>query len=214
MEPKAVIFDYGGVLCFFPPEHQVDELVALTGVPKDVFLAAYWGLRLAYDRGDLSYEEYWDELARRAGREFTKEQVREFVRMDVAFWLHVDPRMIQWARALKESGRKIAILSNMPREIGEHMKANLDWLREFDHVTLSYEVRSVKPEPAIYQSVIEGLGIRPEESVFLDDRTENVRGAEAVGLRAVLFESAETFSQSAREAHHFLGLGSAPVVLE
>ncbi len=214
METKAVILDYGGVICFHPREEQVDELASRTGVPKGQFLEVYWGLRLPYDRGDMTWQEYWDEFARRAGRQFTPEQVSEFVGLDVAFWLNVDARMIQWARTLKESGRKIAVLSNMPRELGEDMKTRFDWLREFDHVTLSYEVRSVKPEPEIYQDVIGGLGLPAKETLFLDDRIENVRGAEAVGMRAVLFESPETFSRSAREAHHLLGLGSAPIVLE
>jgi len=214
MEAKAVIFDYGGVICFFPREEQVDELAARTGVPKRLFLETYWSTRLPYDRDDLTWREYWEQFARLTGRKFTDEQIREFVRLDIEFWLRVDPRMIQWARTLKESGRKIAVLSNMPREIGEHMRANFDWLREFDHVTFSYEVRLIKPEPAIYRDALDGVGVRPEEAVFLDDRIENVRGAEAVGIRAVLFESAETFSRSARETHHFLGLGSAPVVLE
>jgi putative hydrolase of the HAD superfamily len=214
MDLKAVIFDYGGVLCFHPPETQVEELIARTGIPKDQFLQIYWGQRLSYDRGDLTFREYWNEFALRTGREFSDEQVCEFVARDIAFWVHIDPRMIQWARVVKQSGRKIAVLSNMPREIGEHLKTRLDWLPEFDHITFSYEVRSAKPEPAIYHNAIDGLGVRPEEAVFLDDRIENVRGGEAVGLRSVLFESAETFSRSAREAHHFLGLGSAPVVLE
>jgi putative hydrolase of the HAD superfamily len=214
MEAKAVIFDYGGVICFFPSEEQVDELAARTGLAKDLFLKTYWSTRLDYDRGDLTWQKYWDQFARLTGRKFTEDQVHEFVRLDIGFWVRVDPRMIQWARALKESGRKIAVLSNMPREIGEYMRANFDWLREFDHITFSYEVRSVKPEPAIYHDAIDGVGVRAEETVFLDDRIENIRGAEAVGLRAVLFGSAETFSRSAREAHHFLGLGSAPVVLE
>jgi putative hydrolase of the HAD superfamily len=214
MEAKAVILDYGGVICFHPPEHEVDELVTRTGVPKDVFLESYWGLRSPYDRGDLSYREYWGEFARRTGRSYTAEQVEEFVRLDVHFWLHVDARMIAWVRTLKGSGRKVAILSNMPRELGEYMKSHLDWLGEFDHVTLSYELRAVKPEAAIYRDAIDGLGVRPEEAVFLDDRAENIEGAEALGIRASLFESAETFSRSARTAHHFLGLGSAPVILE
>ncbi len=192
----------------------MDELATLTGVPKGVFLETYWSTRLPYDRDDLTWREYWEQFGHLTGRKFSEEQMREFVRLDVNFWLRVDPRMIQWARTLKESGRKIAVLSNMPREIGEHMRAHFDWLREFDHVTFSYELRLVKPEAAIYRDALDGIGVRAEDALFLDDRIENVRGAEAVGMRAVRFESAETFSRSAREAHHFLGLGSAPVVLE
>ncbi len=213
METKAVILDYGGVICFHPPDQEVDELVARTGVPKDVFLETYWGLRMPYDRGDLSYREYWGEFARRTGRTYSAEQVAEFVRLDVNFWLHVDARMIEWVRTLKRSGRKVAMLSNMPRELGEYMKPHLDWLGEFDHVTLSYELHSVKPDAAIYHHAIDGLRVRPEEAVFLDDRAENIQGADAVGLRATLFESADLYSRSARNAG-FLGLGSVPVILE
>jgi putative hydrolase of the HAD superfamily len=214
MEAKAVILDYGGVICFHPPPEEVDELVARTGVPKDVFLESYWGLRADYDRGDLSYQEYWGEFARRTGRSYSAAQVEEFVQLDVHFWLHVDTRMLAWVRTLKASGRKVAMLSNMPRELGEYMKSHLDWLGEFDHLTLSYELRSVKPEAAIYRDAVDGLGVHPEEAVFIDDRAENIEAAEALGIRALLFESAEAFSRSARNAGQFLGLGSAPVVFE
>lgn len=214
MDIKAVIFDYGGVICFHPPETEFEALASLAGAPKEAFLETYWGLRLKYDRGDVTFLEYWNNVARRVGRSYSNSEIDELVRGDIALWLHVDGRMIRWARELKESGCKIGLLSNMPRELGEYMLANVPWMHEFDHVTLSYAIRSVKPEPAIYHECLEGLGVRPEETAFLDDRIENIKGAKELGIRAMLFESAESFSRSAREAHHFMDLGTVPVVLE
>jgi methionine salvage enolase-phosphatase E1 len=49
----------------------------------------------------------------------------------------------------------------------------------------------IKPDAAIYEDMIEGLEIAPEEGLFFDDRPENVEGARAVGLRAELFDSWE-----------------------
>ena len=210
-----MIFDYGGVLCFFPTERQVNEFAALAGLDKMSFLHHYWGNRIPYDRGDLTHDEFWDDFARRAGTTYSGDQVRSLIRADIDFWLNLDHRMIDWARSLKHgNGRKIGVLSNMPRELGEHMREHCHWLRDFDHVTLSYEVRSAKPERAIYEDCLKGLGVEPAEAVFIDDRVENIHAAEAIGIRGFLFESAETFSRSMRESDDFLRFGSAPVVFE
>jgi len=214
MNLKGVIFDYGGVLCFYPPDNEVQDFADATGLAKDTFLENYWKLRHPYERGDLTKQDYWADFTRRVGREYTPEQIDDFVQRDVNFWLHTDDRMLTWARELKKSGMRIAMLSNMPRELGEHMKVVFPWLVEFDHVTLSYEVRSAKPEAAIYWDAVNGLGLRPHEAVFLDDRSENIAGAEGIGLNAALFESAEAFSRSLRESGGLFGLRAGPVTVE
>ena len=54
-------------------------------------------------------------------------------------------------------------------------------------MTLSYEVHSVKPEPAIYEHCLDGIGTPPEQTLFLDDKMVNVTGAEMLGIRAIQF---------------------------
>jgi putative hydrolase of the HAD superfamily len=77
--------------------------------------------------------------------------------------------------------------------LGEELRATPGFLDPFDHVTFSYEIGSVKPEPAIYQDAVAGLGLKPGEILFLDDRTENVEGARAAGLLAEVFSTWEEF---------------------
>ena len=48
-----------------------------------------------------------------------------------------------------------------------------------------------KPEPAAYAAALDRLGVAPGEVVFVDDLEENVHGAEAAGLRGVLFDIAD-----------------------
>jgi putative hydrolase of the HAD superfamily len=79
------------------------------------------------------------------------------------------------------------MLSNMPRDLGEALASQTDRLRAFDHVTVSYDVRSAKPEPAIYQHCLAGIGTAPRRTVFFDDRIANVQGAESLGIHAVEF---------------------------
>jgi HAD superfamily hydrolase (TIGR01509 family) len=75
----------------------------------------------------------------------------------------------------------------MPADLGETIKARTDRMKRFDAVTLSYEVRSVKPESAIYEHCLEAIGTDPARSVFFDDRIANVHGAEMLGIQAVEF---------------------------
>jgi putative hydrolase of the HAD superfamily len=210
---EAVIFDYGGVLCFFPPDSEVDDLARACGMERNEFLKNYWSDRLRYDKGELTTAEYWNNLGRRVGRTYTDEQIAGFDERDVRFWLHYDQRMIDWALSLKKR-LKIGLLSNMPRSLGEYMKRHCAFLNDFDHVTLSYELRTVKPEPAIYEHACRALGVKPEQALFLDDKPENVVGAKNAGLGAELFQSAEAFSRLARENGRLMGLGSTPVVIE
>ncbi len=101
--------------------------------------------------------------------------------------MQFDEVMWEWIRQLKAAGKSVAILSNMPRDLGEALKTETNRLDLFDAVTLSYEVRAIKPEPAIYEHCLEGLGLEAKDTLFLDDRIANVQGAEMLGIDSVEF---------------------------
>lgn len=182
------IFDYGGVLVHHQSEADQERLAEIAGLPKDAFAEAYWSDRLDYDKGLMSGEEYWQELASRAGGGPLKpSQINQLTELDSASWMQFDEVMWNWIEQLRTAGKRVAMLSNMPRDLGEALKIKTDKLSLFDQVTLSYEVNSVKPEPAIYEHCLEGIGTAPEQTLFLDDRIANVQGAELLGIRAIQF---------------------------
>jgi putative hydrolase of the HAD superfamily len=113
--------------------------------------------------------------------------IDEIVDADNRSWMQFDEEMWNWIAELRAAGKRVAMLSNMPRDLGEALGSQTDRLRVFDHVTVSYDVRSVKPEPAIYQHCLAGIGTAPERTIFLDDRIVNVQGAEALGIGAIEF---------------------------
>ena len=61
----------------------------------------------------------------------------------------------------------------------------------FDLVISSYNVKMKKPNAEIYNYTLKKLGIEPEEAVFIDDLEENVKGAEVVGIKSIIFKSFE-----------------------
>jgi putative hydrolase of the HAD superfamily len=207
MKVKSVIFDYGGVLCLLPPEAQYAELAQLADVPLHELFQAFWYHRLSYDRGDLDDRRYWRAIGTSVGREFTYKQIDEFVERDVRFWLTLDEKMFEWNRQLRAAGFKTAVLSNMPEALGIHLRQHTNLFDEFDHVTLSYEVRSAKPEAKIYRSCLAGLGLKAGDALFLDDKEHNVRAAQATGLHSILY--ANRAKLAGRETAY--GLPAVPV---
>ncbi|HEV2125674.1 MAG TPA: HAD-IA family hydrolase, partial [Chloroflexota bacterium] len=61
----------------------------------------------------------------------------------------------------------------------------------FDLVVTSAEEGVTKPDPVIYQRMLERLGITPAEAVFVDDNYANVEAARALGMHGIQFVSTQ-----------------------
>jgi putative hydrolase of the HAD superfamily len=181
------IFDYGKVLVTEPAEAERAKMAGIVGISLDAYDELYWRDRLDYDKGLQSAMEYWQEIAKAAGKVLTLDQVERLSELDAASWMHFDEVMWEFVAELKAAGKRVAILSNMPRDLGEMLRARTTRFAGFDHVTLSYEVKSVKPEAAIYEDCLRGIGTELKRTVFFDDKIANVKGAEMLGLAAVEF---------------------------
>jgi putative hydrolase of the HAD superfamily len=187
----GVIFDYGGVLASHQTDEDANHLAQLAGVDPVHFQELYWGERLAYDRGDLTGPDYWRRLAKLAGRTMDDETIQSLIALDARSWMHFMRPMYEFAARLRASGKRLAVLSNMPRELGEAIKADGFGFEGFDHVTLSYEVRSAKPETPIYMHCLEGVCTSAPDTLFLDDRAVNIEAARALGIAGVQFSTPE-----------------------
>ncbi len=192
MQIRAVIFDFGGVLCLHPDQARITRAARACGLPVDHFLKDFWRARREYDAGRMEPAEYWSGIV----PDFQETRLPELIRCEVELWNQYDERVFDWIRRLRKGGYRAAVLSNLPRVLGEELRATPGFLDPFDHVTFSYQLGVIKPQTEIYEDAIRGLGVKPEEALFLDDRPENVEGGRAVGLRAELYSCWEEFSRS------------------
>jgi putative hydrolase of the HAD superfamily len=197
MKIRAVIFDFGGVICFPPQRAQWQEAASFCGADTAALQAAFWKDRDRYDEGE-DPRAYWKNIGAGLGLTFDGATIDGMIQREIAFWSRFDERVLRWAVDLRAAGIRTGILSNLPRPLGEKLKTLPGFLGRFDEVTFSYELGVVKPHAAIYQSAVGGLGIEPGEALFLDDRPANVEGARAVGLAAEVFKSWEDFLANGR----------------
>jgi putative hydrolase of the HAD superfamily len=189
---SAVIFDFGGVLCFPPSEAQWQEAAAFCEANRVEFEAAFWADRDAYDAG-ANARAYWRGVGRSLGLEFADDTIDGLLEREIQFWSRFDHRVLHWAEDLRAAGYRTGILSNLPRPLGQRLRALPGFLEHFDEVTFSYELGIVKPDLAIYRRAMAGLQRDPAEALFLDDRAANIEGARAAGLIAEPFTTWEDF---------------------
>ena len=191
---EAVIFDFGGVVCFHPPEQLFDPIAQILDADPVEFRKAFWEHRIPYDAG-LESQEYWATVADMLGRPWDPVLLPKLIEHEVNLWNRFDGQVLEFAAHLQALGYGTAILSNLPRPLGEKLRATPGLLDPFDHLTFSYEWNMVKPAPAIYQHAVEGLGVAPHQALFLDDKPENVEGARTAGLFAELYEEWGLFEE-------------------
>ncbi len=193
MKIRSVVFDFGNVICFPVPDEKIARAAEECALTTDVFLRAFWADRLPYD-GGMAPEEYWRRVAKAASTEFDDSLIEKMVGHEIGFWNTFDARVLSWIDALRAGGYSVGILSNLPHPLAGALRGTPGFLEHFDHVTFSCELRLFKPQAAIYLHSVRGLGVAAEETLFIDDRQENVDGARAVGMKAELFTTWEEFA--------------------
>jgi putative hydrolase of the HAD superfamily len=182
--PASVIFDFGGVLADMRWDVSA-ELERTHGLPRGALLETLYRTEtwreVECGRGDL---EAWRLEAHR----LLEARARCALPRLHDAWLaarHLIPTNVALARRLRPAYRT-AILSNADRTLrGRLCELGIHHL--FDTVISSAEEGLAKPDPTIYRLAAERLGVPPDACVFVDDYDVNVRAAETVGMRGILY---------------------------
>lgn len=187
----TVVFDFGGVLS--AGHDPVPDIHALLGGELAALGEALWRERAAYDRGAVSAEEYWRAVAAAAGvQELTAEEIAELQTADDRYFLRLDPEARSLLHDLARNRVRLVLLSNASEAFGEAVR-RADWFEAFTLAVISGEERAVKPEPELFQVLLDvlahetgGVSI-PSAVVLFDDREDNVAAARALGIDAHLW---------------------------
>jgi HAD superfamily hydrolase (TIGR01662 family) len=213
MGVQAVLFDFGHTLMDFgrteealrgaysvirerlaawvedraPPE--IDELVERIAEQVDQMVErSYQQRRLE----ELDIIELFDEAFEGLGYKLPPDLVREVVELDheaLVRSVRMDPETLEVLEKLKADGYRLGLVSNVSQlpELLHRDLADFGLTRLLDGVAFSSEIGVRKPRPQIFETVLEKVGARPRDSVFVGDRlVDDIAGAQAVGMRAIL----------------------------
>lgn len=176
---KAVIFDAGGVLVLEDPAiRQKKQTTKL--------MRAYHALP-AYRRvnsGKTSLDEHWKAVALRD--KLSQEEVNHLKRF-ILKARRLNRPILEFALRLKKRGYKIGICSNNPVPVFRAWDRAFGFSKYFDTVIISASSGMIKPNKNIFRLAASKLGVKTDETLFIDDLAENVKGARSTGMAAVRF---------------------------
>jgi putative hydrolase of the HAD superfamily len=211
-ELRALVVDWGGVLTE-PLGAAIESWAAADGVPMDDYVAVmreWLGVEqaqlardnpvAALERGEIEVPHFEDRLAARLSEQSGLDVApRGLVARMFAAFAHA-PAMSALVLRAHNAGLRTGLLSN---SWGNDHYTRDGWDDMFDAVVISGEVGMRKPEPEIFALVLDLLGVRPDETVFVDDLRPNVEAAQALGLVAVHHTS---YDDTSAELERLFGL--------
>jgi putative hydrolase of the HAD superfamily len=180
---KAFIFDIGNVLLPFDFSVAMRRLREKSGA--DFPAGAMEPVNRAYESGEIGRTEFLKRLREALRYTGTEEEL-----------------VAAWEDIFTENGAMTELVGRLRRRFPLYLLSNtsdlhLDYVRRafpvFEHFTdgvYSFRVKSMKPERAIYETARRQFGVRPEETMFIDDLAANVATARELGFVAVHYDRA------------------------
>lgn len=195
---KALIFDMGGVVIFYDNQIAAKNMSKLIKIPSEKIFKiiddSHEKFTIDYELGALS-KHYWEIIAKKLGVEKIPE--KKFNRLwKGIFW--PNKPMIKLIKKLRKN-YKIAILSNTGKLHEKYLSKKYKFQNLFHIEIYSFEEKARKPGKKIYQIALKKLKVRPSEAVFIDDRLENTKGAEKIGIKGIQFKNNKQFLQELKK---------------
>jgi putative hydrolase of the HAD superfamily len=185
-ELQCIIFDFGGVISQPQDESYYTNTASVLGVPPAKLKSACMAVRHEYDKG-MAGQDYWANVFKEAGVERKDVDIQRLIDDDVASWTTINEKVLDLAFRLSDSGQRIAMLSNLPRDHLLYFRENFEWLEIFSVCVFSCELGLAKPEPDIYSICLNKLNAEAEKCLFIDDREDNVAAARESGIKTIQF---------------------------
>jgi putative hydrolase of the HAD superfamily len=186
---KNVVFDIGNVITRWDPAlicaKTFGEAEANGNIVEAIFANPLWH-RL--NCGEITEAE--------AKRAYCERLGHEPVRLDQLFFHikdHQDliPGTVDLMARLVAADYRVFALSDNVRETVAHLRERYDFWKHFEGFVISAELGFLKPDPRIFEHLLQRFGLKAEETIFLDDVLGNVEGARAVQMHAIQFVDAE-----------------------
>lgn len=183
-----IVFDLGGVVFDWQPDKIIsslfdDEKVKQL-VKKQIFQHPDW---LELDRGTLA-----TELAIQRGVDRTQLSYEKISQLFNAVPRSLTPlkETVELLYSLEKTPNKLFILSNMHYASMDYLEQNNSFWHLFDGKVFSCQIHKIKPEPEIYQHLLNEYKLEASKTIFIDDMPENLQAASKFSIKTVLFINA------------------------
>ena len=194
---RSVISDLGKVILFFDNDiffrkitpHSPFSLERIKELAR-----THFELVMDFDRGEMKPRQFYEEVIHRFK---AKIAFRTFYEIYNDVFSLRQP-VLETLKRLRSKYR-LVLLSNTDVMRFGFVRQNFPEIFLFDAYVLSYEVGYMKPHPQIYRAALEQAEAKPQECIFIDDREENIEGAQRLEINTILFTPQTNLEESLRD---------------
>jgi putative hydrolase of the HAD superfamily len=197
---KAVVFDVGGVLIENPWKGTMRYFAGLLQLGEEEFETVLNEIFDDFQCGRISEDEVWKHIMTRHNLEKKNMEGRWIEGIKSVFQEKIE--MVTLVKQLKNRGYTVAILSNTEPPVAPFLQHRFK--PHFHTMIFSSEVGLAKPQKEIYEHTLIKLQTLPHETVFIDDKVENIEGAKKTGIHAIHYTTHEEFLE---KFSHYVKLG-------
>ena len=190
---KNVIFDMGGVIVDLQRDRATRNFKAIGVSDADQLIGSYHheGIFIDFENGNIDTDEFCRLLCEQSGKEISREDIESAWRSII----DLPPQYkLDYLSELRKAHKVFMLSNNNPIIMDwacapgftESGNALSDY---FDKLYISYKMKCTKPDLKIFKMMIEGSGINPSESLFVDDSQRNIDAAKECGLQTCLVQN-------------------------
>ncbi|MCI8759824.1 MAG: HAD family phosphatase [Clostridia bacterium] len=191
---KNIVFDLGRVLVDFNPQKYLEEFgleeEIRQSLTKNIFQSKEW------EKCDSGVYQNNSDLVDLLVNQYPQleTEIKLVLNKNWVKMLSLKEETQVYLEDLKKQGFKIYILSNLSEESYQYVK-NYEFFKIIDGGVYSYQLKICKPNPKIYEKLLNQYKILPKETIFIDDNEKNIEMSEKLGMYGVIFEDLETVKQ-------------------
>lgn len=187
---KNILFDFGGVIVGLNKQNALNRFKELGISNIEDYLNEFRqsGIFLEFEEGKLMKEEFFKEFRKLSDKDVSDKEIASGW---LAFLTYIAEYKFQMLKDLRKK-YKVYLLSNTNPVIMEWAESeDFSPTKEpitafFDKCYYSFKIGAAKPEKRAFEAVIEGSGINPAETLFLDDGQANIDMAKSMGFKTYL----------------------------
>jgi len=182
---RTLFWDVGGVLLSNAWDHQERQrAVEQFHLQKDEFEASHKQVVADFETGKMTLDQYLERTVFYQSRSFTREEFKRYMLSQS----RAKQETLDFARALATKC-VMSTINNESRELNEYRIRTFELTKIFDLFVSSCYVGLRKPDERIYRLAIDLVQKDPQETCFIDDRPENIEGAQKIGMRTILVQN-------------------------
>ncbi|NDW18376.1 HAD family phosphatase [Dysgonomonas sp. 216] len=187
---KNILFDFGGVIVGLDKQKAVDRFreIGISNIEDYLSEFRQSGIFLDLEEGKLTKDEFYAEFRKLAGKDVSADDIDSGW---MAFLTYIPEYKFQLLKDLRKKYNVYLLSNTNPVIMGWAESEDFSPTKEpitafFDKCFYSFKIGAAKPDKASFEAVIAGAGLKPEETLFLDDGQTNLDVAAEFGFKTYL----------------------------